>query len=230
MNTPNVQAPLPPPQPAPQPPSQYLPQSPPPAPQYQTPPGFQQPYVRLDHTFQPPKGYKLKRKRRWPWVITALVAVLMVVGALGARSDEADPSAAGARRDSGSAQPLAVGSTDTTSGFEVTLLQVQDPFVSTNQFDRPSEGRRHVAVEMSLVNTTNEMKPFSTLLGLELVDSLGQHWNIALAGVELPSLDAEVGAGSTMRGWAVFEIPIDSTGLQLNVKGSLTASGITFTL
>lgn len=102
--------------------------------------------------------------------------------------------------------------------------------MSTNQFDRPSPGRRHVAVELNVINTTNEFKTFSTLLGLEVIDSLGQRWNIAFAGIDLPSLDGGVAPGSNIRGWAVFDVPHDSSGLRLSVKGSITASGIAFNL
>jgi hypothetical protein len=59
---------------------------------------------------------------------------------------------------------------------------------------------------------------------------LGQRWNIAFAGFDLPQLDGEVAPGSNIRGWQVFEVPVDATGLRLQVQGSITASGIEFQL
>lgn len=89
---------------------------------------------------------------------------------------------------------------------------------------------RYVAVEPNVVNTRDEVQSFSTLLGLELIDSLGQRWNIALAGMDRPKLDGDVAPGSNGRGWQVFEVPADATGLRLKVQGSLTATGIEFQL
>lgn len=193
------------------------------------------------HTFEPPKGYRLKKKRRWPWVVLALLVLLVIAAALsGGAEDETSqrtsneataPAADAAATPAADGQgPLGVGSTDNTSGFDVTLLQVVDTWTSTNQFESPAAGNRFVAVELDMVNTTDAIRPFSTLLGFEVIDSLGQRWNPAFAGFDLPQLDGDVAPGANIRGWQVFEVPVDSTGLRLSVKGSLTASGIEFQL
>jgi hypothetical protein len=203
------------------------------------------PPQQITHTFQPPAGYKLKKKRRWPWVLLAVI-VLFVIGAAingtaeeepGEQPDASNSQPAAAAADSSaeapaadSSGPLTVGSTDNTSGFDVTLLQVVDPWTSTNQFESPDAGNRFLAVELNMVNTTDEIRPFSTLLGLEIIDSLGQRWNPAFAGFDLPQLGGDVAPGENIRGWQVFEVPADATGLRLKVLGSLTASGIKFQL
>lgn len=185
-------------------------------------------------------------------MVLVILVALVVAAALGAGEEEADPSSTRApaadrgtddatsdeRPEEEPPEPetppadatLGVGDSDTTSGFEVTLLQVADPWQPTNEFERPSEGKRFVATELNLVNTRSEAQSFSTILGLEMIDSLGQRWNVAFAGFELPSLDGDVPAGTNIRGWAVYEVPADATGLQLVVKGSLTASGVRFHL
>ena len=205
--------------------------------------------------YQPPPGYTLtrKKKRRWPWIVLAVIVALIVAGALaGGAEEEATPAAPAADAPAADAPaaeapaaeapaaetaapapssgPLTVGTTGNTSGFDVTLLQYVDQWQSTNQFETPSPGMRFVAVELDMVNTREEVQPFSTLLGLELIDSLGQRWNVALAGVDLPRLDGDVAPGSNIRGWQVFEVPADATGLRLKVQGSITASGIEFQL
>jgi hypothetical protein len=214
---------------------------------------YQQPIAAAPYAhpgaYQPPPGYALtrKKKRRWPWIVLAVIVAVIVAGVLaGSPEEEAAPSApaadapanapaadAPAAEPAGpapSSGPLTVGSTDNTSGFDVTLLQYVDQWQSTNQFESPSAGMRYVAVELNMVNTRDEVQTFSTLLGLELIDSLGQRWNIALAGVDLPKLDGDVAPGSNIRGWQVFEVPADATGLRLKVQGSITASGIEFQL
>ena len=181
---------------------------------------------RVAHTFEPPKGYKIKKKRRWPWVVLALVVVMVVVSAVNGTKDDATSSDDG--RFSGT--PLVMGGTGSTSGLDVTMIQAVDPWTSTNQFESPEAGHRFVAVELNIVNTTGEPQTFSTMLGLEIVDSLGRRWDPAFAGFDLPQLDGEMAAGTNIRGWQVFEVGADATGLQLDVKGSLTASGIRFIL
>lgn len=201
------------------------------------------PPQQVTHTFQPPAGYKLKKKRRWPWVLLAIVVLLVVGAAIAGTADEQDAQQSSTANDqaapaveadpaatSDAAGSLTVGSTDDTSGFDVTLLQLVDPWTSTNQFESPDAGNRFIAVELNMVNTTDEIRPFSTLLGMEVIDSLGQRWNPAFAGFDLPQLDGDVNPGSNIRGWQVFEVPADSTGLRLKVAGSLTASGIEFQL
>jgi len=189
--------------------------------------------VHLTHTFQPPAGYKLKRKRRWPWVVL-VVLILMVIGSAIAGTASKEDAAANGSADNATAAPaagpLAVGSTDTTSGFEVTLLQYVDNWTSSNQFEAPADGKRFVAVELNLVNTRPEVQTFSTLLGLEVIDSLGQRWPAGIYGTELPSVGGDIAPGTNIRGWQVFEVPADATGMRLVVKGSLTASGTEFQL
>jgi hypothetical protein len=215
---------------------------------------YQQPIAAAPYAhpgaYQPPPGYALtrKKKRRWPWIVLAVIVALIVAGVLaGSAEEEAAPSAPAADAPAADAPaadapaaepaapappngPLTVGSTDNTSGFDVTLLQFVDPWQSTNQFESPSAGMRFVAVELGMLNTRDEVQTFSSLLGLELIDSLGQRWNPAFAGFDLPQLDGDVAPGSNIRGWQVFEVPADATGLRLKVQGSITASGIEFQL
>ncbi len=185
----------------------------------------------LSHTFEPPRGYKLKKKRRWPWVVLALLALVAVGGALTKPTGSPSSTGAGSTPTPAGVQtPQGVGATATTSGIAVTLLQSVDPWSSTNQFEVPAAGHRFVAVELNMVNTTAELVTFSSVLGLEVIDSLGQRWPITFAGVDLPSAGGDIAPGTNLRGWAVFDLPLESTGLQLRVSGSLTATGSLFTL
>jgi hypothetical protein len=77
---------------------------------------------------------------------------------------------------------------------------------------------------------TTERRTFSTLLGLEVVDSDNQAWDVALALVDRPNVEGDYQPGETKRGWATFEVPDASTGLKLRVKGSVTATGSLFAL
>jgi hypothetical protein len=190
------------------------------APTLAAPRMVQQPMVTAPYAhpgaYQPPPGYALtrKKKRRWPWIVLAVVVGLIVLSAVaGSTEEDATPSAPAADAPTADAPaadpavpapapssgPLTVGTTGNTSGFDVTLLQYVDQWQPTNQFESPSPGMRYVAVELDMVNTRDEVQGFSTLLGLELIDSLGQRWNIAFAGFDLPQIDGDVAPGSNIQ-------------------------------
>lgn len=143
----------------------------------------------------------------------------------------AEPAAAPATAAAPVAATLGVGGTDTTGDFSVTLHGFEDPVVNTDGISEPKPGNKFVAVELTITNTSNEPQPFSTLLAVELLDSQNQQWDVSVFGVsDRSSLDGDVPAGESRRGWIAFETPAASTGFRLQVKGNLTASGITFTL
>ncbi|MGV2385748.1 MAG UNVERIFIED_CONTAM: DUF4352 domain-containing protein [Thermobifida fusca] len=129
----------------------------------------------------------------------------------------------------GDQEVYAIGEWAHTSGFDVTVHQVQDPYTSPNEFDTPDPGHRYVAVEVEVRNTTDDRRTFSTF-DAEVIDSMHRPWDTALAGFELPNVDGDVPPGGARRGWIVFEVAEDSTDLILRVKGSLTATGSLFAL
>jgi len=139
--------------------------------------------------------------------------------------DEVDTAGSSA----GDQEVYAVGEWAHTSGFDVTVHQVQDPYTSPNEFDTPDPGHRYVAVEVEVRNTTDDRRTFSTF-DAEVIDSMHRPWDTALAGFELPNVDGDVPPGGARRGWIVFEVAEDSTDLILRVKGSLTATGSLFAL
>lgn len=145
-------------------------------------------------------------------------------------SDDSSDSESGGDGEPVDQESYGVGETGTSSDFELTLHTVEDPMVPANEFDTPSEGNRYVAVEIEAKNLSNERQTLSTLIGAEVMDSENRPYDIALAGVDRPQLDGEVQPGQSRRGWMVFEVPADATGLTLRLKGSLTADGVLFRL
>jgi hypothetical protein len=124
----------------------------------------------------------------------------------------------------------AIGDRAETSDLGVTVHAVQDPYQSTNQFDTPQTGNRFVAVEAELFNDSDEPVTWSSAFGTELVDSLNRAYTTGFGGIDLNRLDGDVPAGSSRRGWLVFEIPQDASGLRVRISGSVTAQGALFDL
>ena len=185
------------------------------------------------------------RKKRW-WAVGALVLVIGVAAVAGGGADEADdadapaasqPAGEGAPGEAapvgssaGDQEVYAIGQWAHTGDFDVTVHQVQDPYAPSNQFETPQPGHRFVAVEVEVRNTADDARTISTLLGAEVTDSMNRPWHVALAGTDLPQLDGDVPPGGARRGWMVFEVAEDSTGLLLRIKGNLTATGSLFAL
>lgn len=181
------------------------------------------------------KAAKARAKAMRPWfkkkrfmIPLVLVVIGVIVAVAGGGDDDDGDGTAGDADEFG--ELLSVGQTDTTSGFEITLLTVETPFQVGEFEPGPDPGNRLIGVELSARNTTDEAQTMSSLLGLEVQDSSGQRFPITLAGMDRPQFGGTVEPGALLRGWAVFEVPEASTGLQLLIKGSVTASGVRYDL
>lgn len=173
----------------------------------------------------------------------ALVAVVVVVAVSGGDDEETtsdgprSTEAGDAAPAEGDEEPAAagedtheVGETGTTGDLEVTVETVEDPWEPTNEFDTPAEGQRYVGVELTIVNTGDETTTFSTFAGAEVVDSEGQAWDVTFTTSDEPSIDGDVPAGATRKGWLYLEVGEDAMDLELRIKGSFTATGTVFLL
>ena len=208
--------------------------SPPPAPPaqpYGAPPGY---------PMQPPPARPKSRGCGRALLIvlgagTALFLLLIAIAiAVGSSDDDDDSGGGGTGQSDGSTEDVyAIGETAHTGDFDVTVHTVTDPYTPSNQFDiQPAAGRRFVAVELTMTNTSDRPQPVSTATGTEMTDHLDRLGSYSLAGAsELPRLDtATVAPGEARRGWVVFEVAADATELHLRVKGNLTATGSLFRL
>lgn len=185
------------------------------------------------------KAEKARQKAMRPWyqkkrfLIPIALVVIGGIAAAAGGGDEDDPVATGNGSQESSdplANVLGVGDTDDTSGIDVTLLTVEAPFRPGEFESGPDPGFRWIGVELSATNTTDEDQVMSSLLNMEIKDDTGQRFDIVLAGMDRPQIDGTILPGDTIRGWTVFNVPTDATGLQLIVRGSLTASGVRFDL
>lgn len=184
-------------------------------------------------------------KKRWYVFASGFVVVLIAIAAVASSGDRdqgnddaGDQATANSTQSDGDGdgdgdgqEVFAIGQTAHTGDLDVTVHTVQDPFTPTNPLETPPAGQRFVAVEATVTNTGPGPLPFSTLAGLELFDQLDRPWTTALAGTDLPQLDAPtVVPGEARRGWVVFAVPPDATNLRIRIKGNITANGSLFQL
>jgi hypothetical protein len=191
-----------------------------------------------------------RKRRRWPWlllapvVIGAAAAYALIRGGGDSSGEPAAPSSSEIQAPAGEAAPAEPApetvpataapadpaSTATSSDLAVSVSQVVDPWESGNAVEIPAPGNRYVAVEATLMNTSDGEVSFATLTGIDVQDSTGQAWAVAYAGFDLPGLDGQLSPGESRTGWAVFEVAADRTGLVLRVRGSIIAPPATFPL
>jgi hypothetical protein len=159
-------------------------------------------------------------------VLMLLLLVAAGVGGYWYWTNERDPAPAETSAEPATPQVFTVGQTGTTSDLQVTVHQVVDPWTSSVPEEVAPFATRFVAVEMTLTNLGDETQRFSTVLGLEMLDSAGHSSSVAFAGRELPTLEGELLPGASRTGTAVFQVPFDSTGLQLQVRGTVITPAV----
>lgn len=154
-----------------------------------------------------------------------VVAVIVIAAMSGGGSD-----GAGGAGSSAAPVTMNLGQPAPSGPFEITVVSVQNPYKPTKEYglDTPPDGKKYVAFELAVKNVSDEMQVVSTLFGAELSDSLGQNYSEAFTGTDLPDLSGEAGPGETRRGWVLFEVPSNATGLQLKLRGGMTAQRLVF--
>lgn len=208
-------------------------------PQQYPPPGQPgQPYQGQQYPW-PAAPPPLPAKKRGPGCLTVSLAIIvglvvggLILAAMGGNDDK-DKDAKSSGGKAPSQEVFKVGDTAHTGDFDVTVHSVRDPYSPANEFDlKPAAGKRFVAVEMTMTNTSDKPLPLSTAIGVEVLDQADRLGTFSLAGAsELPRLDAPtVAPGEPRRGWYVAEVAQDATGLKLRVKGNVTATGSVFAL
>lgn len=196
-----------------------------------------------------------KKKQLW---VPLFVAMLLVLAALACGGQEsptkigevASPAPATEKQQ---AEPTATRaskaesptSTDTPVSQGSTTYQVGD-IISIgdmvmvvlgwdsppgDDFNKPDEGKKFVAVDILLVNQGSKTTSVSSLLQMELKDETGQKYDIDLmanVATGSSSPDGELSAGERIRGKVGFQVPRDATGLVFVFDADVFGTGKVF--
>jgi hypothetical protein len=176
-----------------------------------------------------PPSKKKSHKMRWT-VLGVVAVIIIIIVAAGSGGGSSKKAATTPRAPSAPTAVYKVGDTATTSGWQVTVYGAKDPWTSTNQFDSAAPSSRYVQVDVQVVNTKSSQEIFSSLMAFKLLDSANHSYTEALVSTQPGAPDGTVPAHGALRGFVTFEIPTSSTGLVLQVQGSLTAAGSEFAL
>jgi len=103
--------------------------------------------------------------------------------------------------------------------------------VEPNDFSKPDEGKKFIAVELLVVNKSQAAITVSTLLQMSLKDDTGQKYEVdfmASSAIEGGNIDGELSPGEKVRGKVGFQVAQDAKGLQFVFDESVWGSGKVF--
>jgi hypothetical protein len=160
-------------------------------------------------------------------IIIAVVISLGLAASIASGSSN-QASKVGGGSDGGSTgtpQVFKVGDLVKLGDWEVKVWGVQDPFTSTNQFEQPSAGERHVAIDAEVTNNSKTAETVSSLACFEIQDSLNKSYGSGIVSGAPNPPDGDVAPGASRRGTLVYDVPTTAVGLKLMFKCDLFSTG-----
>ncbi|GAA2790753.1 DUF4352 domain-containing protein [Kitasatospora sp. CM 4170] len=112
-----------------------------------------------------------------------------------------------------------VGDTIALKGMEkgntadVTAVKLVDPAESANEFLKPADGKRYVAVQFQIKATGTQAYGESPLSSAKVVDAQGQSYGPTFAETKAgPDFQTptNIASGETGKGFVTFEVPTDA--------------------
>lgn len=169
---------------------------------------------------QAPAHVAVKRRRKWPWIVAAVVVAIIALGATAAAiAPKRTLTSAPTSSTSGSSGGKA-GSTITLDGntpgeqLAVTEVQYSDNERSDNSFETPKPGYRYYSVQYRLLNTGSVVYSDAPMNGAKVIDSQGQQFDATIVTTSLGADfngDVKLAPGQTALGVITFEVPTSST-------------------
>jgi hypothetical protein len=104
-----------------------------------------------------------------------------------------------------------------TAGFVVTVESVELARALS------PANHRVISIELTVASTSDKEQVLSVLAGAELADASGRTWRPVPDGFGRTAVGGTVAPRGTHRGWLVYVVPDDASGLTLRVKGSFVA-------
>ncbi len=85
----------------------------------------------------------------------------------------------------------------------------------TNEWDRPKDGHLYVIPDITIENVSNETINISSMMQFTLMDGDGYELDQSIMSDTKGSLDGQIAPGRKIRGEIAWEVPINTTGLEL---------------
>lgn len=146
------------------------------------------------------------------------------VGGEAAQEQPAGQEGQGGAEQGPAQETFAIGDTVKLGDLQYTVHGVRE--VEGNEVFKPDEGKKWVAVEVTVENVGSEAQMVSSMAGFSLTDSDGYNYTPTVLPVDTKGqLDGELGPGRKMRGELAFEIPAEAKGLELVIDANMFGFG-----
>lgn len=220
------------------------------APQYGTPQYGTPQYGAPPQPYPAPPA---KKKKKWPWVLGALVILLIIILAAtsGGGSDDTDTTAdSGASSAAGQADPGDADSgdaegEDAAAGLNTPVRDGKFEFVVTgvepgltsvgdNPYLTEEAQGQFVVVTMTVKNTSDQPQSFSPT-GQKLFDAENRSFEpdttaqIALGGSDIPVWD-NINPGNAVTVKLVYDMPAGATPASIELHDSMFSGGVSVNL
>lgn len=186
----------------------------------------------------PASAHPVKKRKKWPWIVGGLVALIVVLSAISAPSQAPSGNSGDTANTAGSSQEntgsgqgttgeneskvvrLTFGQTHTWRGGEAITVSKPREYTASNRFLKAPEGKRYVAFDVTITNNgDDEYNVMAVKLTVQHNGQVAQQ-NYA-AGDVLPDVQLPPGGSTTFT--SVYEIG-DATGkLQVSVQPNVFA-------
>lgn len=134
-------------------------------------------------------------------------------------------SSTSANAEAVSSKVFKVGDEVKLGDWQIQVMEVTDPFVSKDEFEKAPEGKRHVALDAKVSNNSSEPQTVSSMMCFDVRDAESRKFDTAFITSAGTELDGEIAAGKALRGNLVFEVDETSKDLVLNFKCDFLSSG-----
>lgn len=201
-----------------------------------------QPYPGQPAPYGAPPAPPAKKKRKWPWIVLAVIAFLVVVSVATGGGDKDEATAAGGTTAGTAApaksDPKAVGlNTPVRDGkfeFVVTGVQTGLAEVGDNPYLAKKAQGQFVVVAMTVKNIGTKPQDFSPT-SQKVKDAQGRSFEsdsmaqIALGDSDVPVWD-NINPGNTVQVKVVFDMPKDAEPATIELHDSMFSGGATVAL
>jgi len=129
------------------------------------------------------------------------------------------------------AAPMSYQVGDIISMGDVIMVVLGWDTPSGNDFSKPDEGKKFIAVDLILVNQSESPISVSSMLQMKLKDATAQVYNVDFAAsmaISGNSPDGEISPGERVRGQVGFQVPEDATGLVFVFDADVWGTGKVF--
>lgn len=92
--------------------------------------------------------------------------------------------------------------------YVISVVNIQDPYKSTNQYMEPKQGNRLISVEVIYVNNSGDKTIDYNPFDWKIFDNQGYNFETGFTDSKEPSLNSgTLNPGGKVRGWITFEVP-----------------------